>query len=291
MRIICKDLTFIYNKKAKFSKTALNRINLTIEEGDFFGIIGHTGSGKSTFIQHLNGLIPLQEGELLVGEYDLSAKKKVLRKKLKELRSKVGMVFQYPEQQLFAESVYEDVAFGIKNFFPNYTEEQIKKSVEDALTTVGLNYKEIKNKSPMELSGGQKRRLAIAGVIVTKPEVLVLDEPVAGLDPKGKTELMELLHNLHKTTCKTIIIVSHDMNEVAENCNKVAVFNEGKIEYIGSPKEVFSNTQRLNELRLGVPDTAFVLEKLKQKGVEINSGYTLEEFTKSILEEYKKIQK
>lgn len=291
MRIICKDLTFIYNKKAKFSKTALNRINLTIEEGDFFGIIGHTGSGKSTFIQHLNGLIPLQEGELLVGEYDLSAKKKVLRKKLKELRSKVGMVFQYPEQQLFAESVYEDVAFGIKNFFPNYTEEQIKKSVEDALTTVGLNYKEIKNKSPMELSGGQKRRVAIAGVIVTKPEVLVLDEPVAGLDPKGKTELMELLHNLHKTTCKTIIIVSHDMNEVAENCNKVAVFNEGKIEYIGSPKEVFSNTQRLNELRLGVPDTAFVLEELKQKGVEINSGYTLEEFTKSILEEYKKIQK
>ena len=222
MQIISKGLTYTYNPKTEFKKTALNGVDLEINEGDFFGIIGQTGSGKSTFIQHLNGLIPVQNGTLTVGEYNLSSGVKKDKKALKTLRSKVGMVFQYPEYQLFAETVYDDVAFGIKNFFPTLSEEEVEASVENALTLVGLNYNEVKNKSPFELSGGQKRRVAIAGVLVTKPEVLILDEPVAGLDPNGKKQLLKILHDIHFKSVKTIIIVSHDMDEVCENCNKFA---------------------------------------------------------------------
>lgn len=195
-------------------------VTLTIEEGEFFGIIGHTGSGKSTFVQHLNALIRLTGGSLKVGEYDLADKKC----KFLELRSKVGMVFQYPEYQLFAETVEKDVMFGLKNFAKDMKEEEMKAAVREALEIVDLNYAEIKDKSPFELSGGQKRRVAIAGVIVTKPEVLILDEPAAGLDPLGKKEVMQLLHAIHGKWCKTIVIVSHDMDEISENCTRAAVF-------------------------------------------------------------------
>ena len=192
MQIIAKNLSFTYGKQTKaVSVKALNNVNLTIEEGDFFGIIGHTGSGKSTFVQHLNGLIRVngKEGELRVGEFDLADKKC----DLKTLRSKVGMVFQYPEYQLFAETVFEDVAFGLKSFNKDISQSEIELRVAEAITTVGLNYQRIKDKSPFELSGGQKRRVAIAGVIVSRPEVLVLDEPAAGLDPVGKREFLNLL--------------------------------------------------------------------------------------------------
>ena len=242
MRIVSKGLKFTYNPKTEFKRHELNGVDLVIEEGDFFGIIGQTGSGKSTFIQHLNGLIKVQEGELYVGDFNLSqTKSKTKGEELKMLRSKVGMVFQYPEYQLFAETVFEDVAFGLKNFFPNISDDEVAVKVKKALELVGLDYYEIKDRSPFELSGGQKRRIAIAGVIVLEPEVLVLDEPVAGLDPVGKKSLMKLLHTLHNDKIKTIVIVSHDMDEVNENCNKVAVFSEGRVIKCASTKELFED--------------------------------------------------
>ena len=287
MRIVAENLTFTYNKKSKFAVDALKDVSLTIEEGSFFGIIGHTGSGKSTFIQHLNGIIPLTSGKLMVGDINLADKKKIVKKKYKQLRSKVGMVFQYPEYQLFAETVFLDVAFGYKNFYPNSTEEEVKLAVFKALDMLGLP-KDCINKSPLDLSGGQKRRVAIAGVLVSKPEVLVLDEPVAGLDPVGKNELMKILHDLHRSgVVKTVIIVSHDMDEVCENCSDVAVFSEGKIVFAGKPSEVFKRSKEMNELRLGVPVTGFLLDELKAVGVEIDSDFTREDFVQKIAKYYK----
>ncbi len=287
MRIVAENLTFTYNKKSKFAVDALKDVSLTIEEGSFFGIIGHTGSGKSTFIQHLNGIIPLTSGKLMVGDINLADKKKIVKKKYKQLRSKVGMVFQYPEYQLFAETVFLDVAFGYKNFYPNSTEEEVKLAVFKALDMLGLP-KDCINKSPLDLSGGQKRRVAIAGVLVSKPEVLVLDEPVAGLDPVGKNELMKILHDLHRSgVVKTVIIVSHDMDEVCENCSDVAVFSEGKIVFAGKPSEVFKRSKEMNELRLGVPVTGFLLDELKAVGVEIDSDFTRADFVQKIAKYYK----
>ena len=286
MQIVSKGLTYTYNPKTEFKKTALTCVDLVINEGDFFGIIGQTGSGKSTFIQHLNGLIPVQNGTLTVGEYDLSVGVKMNKKALKELRSKVGMVFQYPEYQLFAETVEEDVSFGIKNFFPSLSAEEVAKRVKNALTLVGLNYEEVKNKSPFELSGGQKRRVAIAGVLVTEPEILILDEPVAGLDPVGKKQLMQILHDIHYKSVKTIIIVSHDMDEVCENCNKIAVFTSGKVVECNSPELLFSSVDKLESLRLDLPITAKITEKLKNVGVEIKSDYKIEDFIYAVKEKY-----
>ncbi len=286
MQITCKELSFVYNEKTEFSRQALNGVSLTIDEGDFFGIIGQTGSGKSTFIQHLNGLITLQKGSLTVGEFDLSKGKKTDKKLLKELRKKVGMVFQYPEYQLFAETCYEDVAFGYRNFINGSKEDELI-AVKTAIESVGLNFEEIKNKSPFDLSGGQKRRVAIAGVIVTKPEILILDEPVAGLDPLGKKELMSLLHSLHETVCKTIIIVSHDMDEVSENCNKIAVFSQGACVLTSSPEELFSQKQMLEDLRLDVPITAKITNALLKCGVKINTNYKMQDFIEKITKAYK----
>ena len=286
MQITCKELSFVYNEKTEFSRQALNGVSLTIDEGDFFGIIGQTGSGKSTFIQHLNGLIPLQKGSLKVGEFDLSKGKKTDKKLLKELRKRVGMVFQYPEYQLFAETCYEDVAFGYRNFINGCKEDELI-AVKSAIESVGLDFEEIKNKSPFDLSGGQKRRVAIAGVIVTKPEILILDEPVAGLDPLGKKELMNLLHSLHETVCKTIIIVSHDMDEVCENCNKIAVFSQGSCVLTSSPKELFSQKDMLEELRLDLPITAKITNALIKKGVQIQTNYKMQDFIEKIIKSYK----
>ena len=196
------------------------------------------------------------------------------------------MVFQYPEYQLFAETVYDDVAFGIKNFFPTLSEEEVEASVENALTLVGLNYNEVKNKSPFELSGGQKRRVAIAGVLVTKPEVLILDEPVAGLDPNGKKQLLKILHDIHFKSVKTIIIVSHDMDEVCENCNKIAVFSEGKVVECNSPELLFSSAKKLEDLRLDLPITAKITEKLKEQGVEIETDYKIDDFIYAVKKRY-----
>ena len=286
MRVVAEKLNFYYNKKSKNKVRALADVSLTIPEGSFFGIIGHTGSGKSTFIQHLDALVPVQEGKLLVGDYDLSKGKKTDKKKLKELRSKTGLVFQYPEYQLFAETVFQDVAFGYKNFNKNATDEQVKAAVFGALSLVGISA-DMADRLPFELSGGQKRRVAIAGVLVTEPEILVLDEPVAGLDPAGKNELMKLLHSLHETTVKTIVIVSHDMDEVCENCTDVAVFSEGKVVMTGKPKEIFSKYEEMKELRLDVPVTAKLTEDLRLAGVEIDTDFTVDDFVSKVAALYK----
>ena len=292
MQIISKSLTFSYNEKANFSRRALDGATLTVNEGDFFGIIGETGSGKSTFIQHLNGLIPLQSGTLTVGEFNLTVPKKRKEKKaflksLKQLRSKVGMVFQYPEYQLFAETVREDVAFGVKNFFPNASQEEVDFKVKKAIELVGLDYNLVAEKSPFDLSGGQKRRVAIAGVLASEPETLVLDEPVAGLDPVSKKRLMSLLHTLHDTgVVKTVIIVSHDMNDVMENCNRVAVFENGKVVKECEPKSLFENYDDYALSRLGLPVTAYQTKTLKGVGVNVESSYKIEDFTNKLIEKY-----
>lgn len=281
MRILIKDLSFSYNPKAKKheKRYALNNVSLTVESGEFFGIIGQTGSGKSTLIQHLNALLPLQEGEIFVGDFDLSKKDKEAKKQLKELRKKVGMVFQYPEYQLFAESVYEDVAFAVKNFFPNLEQSEITKKVGDAITKVGLDYNDIKDKSPFDLSGGQKRRVAIAGVLVADPEILVLDEPVAGLDPMGKKELMQLLHELN-TDNRTIIIVSHDMDEVCENCSRIAVMRDGRVVGTGTPEQVFET----GEQRLALPTTARLKNTLQSAGLNLDLPLKTESFIQALID-------
>ena len=282
MRIEVKDLTYSYGASGKdLTSVALDNISVTIEEGEFFGIIGQTGSGKSTFVQHLNGLIKVGKncGKVTVGEFDLTDKKC----DFKSLRSKVGMVFQYPEHQLFAETVFDDVAFGLKNFEKNLTEEEIFGRVKEAIELVGLSFEKVKNKSPFELSGGQKRRVAIAGVIVTRPEVLVLDEPAAGLDPVGKREFLTLLKKLHKLFVKTIVLVSHDMNVISEHCSKAAIFSHGKIIAVGTPKEIFSDAAKLKGLGLSLPSTAFVQQKLKQNGINIDSDLTTDGFVEAVL--------
>ena len=284
MRIVAQDLTYTYNAKSPFASQALCGVTLTIEEGEFFGIIGHTGSGKSTFVQHLNALIRLTGGSLKVGEYDLADKKC----NFLELRSKVGMVFQYPEYQLFAETVEKDVMFGLKNFAKDMKEEEMKAAVREALEIVELNYAEIKDKSPFELSGGQKRRVAIAGVIVTKPEVLILDEPAAGLDPLGKKEVMQLLHAIHGKWCKTIVIVSHDMDEISENCTRAAVFADGKVVMEGKPHELFKKGATLVSLGLDVPVTAKICMLLKERGIEIDTDFSTEDFTAKVLALYRR---
>ncbi len=296
-----KDLSYTYSKKSPFASKALNGINLLIEEGEFFGVIGHTGSGKSTLVQHLNALIKLPTAEkkfrkkrtkkgcpppvypaISVGQFDLSSKKC----DFKSLRASVGMVFQYTEYQRFAESVLADVAFGLKNFNKKLSAEEVESAVKSSLEIVGLNYEEVKDKSPFDLSGGQKRRVAIAGVIVTKPSVLILDEPAAGLDPKGKNEIMELLHKLHREWCKTVIIVSHDMDEVADNCTKACVISEGKVFACGTPAQIFSRADELEALGLDIPLTAKIERGLAEKGIIIKSNLTAEDFAVKVCEVY-----
>ena len=247
-------------------------------------------------MQHLNALIKLPTAEkkykeknnkktpqtpkptLTVGGFDLTDKTTDFR----ALRKKVGMVFQYPEYQLFAETVFEDVAFGLKNFNATLTSEEVENAVRDAVQTVGLDYDSIKNRSPFELSGGQRRRVALAGVIVTKPEILILDEPAAGLDPLGKEEILSLLHTIHEKWCKTVIIVSHDMDEVAENCTGVAIFANGKVLASDTPKTLFSSQEIANKAGLDLPFTQKVLRILAENGVEIYCGLKMQEFIQAV---------
>lgn len=286
MRVETENLTYIYGEGSKaLAVKALDGVSVTVEEGEFFGIIGQTGSGKTTFVQHLNGLIKVGKdgGRVTVGNYDLSNKKC----DFKSLRSKIGMVFQYPEYQLFAETVKDDVAFGLDNFNAELTEKEKEERVKEVIELVGLNYDKVKDKSPFELSGGQKRRVAIAGVIVTKPEVLVLDEPAAGLDPVGKREFLELLHRLHSSFVKTVILVSHDMNIVSENCTRAAIFAHGKIYSVGTPKEIFSNYSELEALGLDLPATAYLTRELEWAGITVDNDLTVDRFIKSVSEKFK----
>ncbi len=296
--VVCEHLTYTYNAKSVFSTHALCGLDLHIPAGSFYGIIGHTGSGKSTFVQHLNALIKLPTAEkkykekkrkkktqelprtiLRVNGYNLADKTTDFR----ALRKDVGMVFQYPEYQLFAETVFEDVAFGLKNFEKDWTATQVEDAVKEALETVGLCYEEVKDRSPFELSGGQRRRVAIAGVIVTKPKILVLDEPAAGLDPRGKRDIMALLHKIHSDWCKTVIIVSHDMDEIAENCTQAAIFSEGKTLAAGTPKTLFCGNDYAIEAGLDVPFTAKLVRALEERSVYVDCDLTTADFVKKTL--------
>lgn len=270
MPIKIEHLNYVYNQKTSFATAALNDISLEIREGDFLGVIGHTGSGKSTLISHLNALTRIQSGVIFVDDMDLRPKKIDFKK----LRSKVGMVFQYPEYQLFAETVYKDVAFGPENI--KLPEEEIAKRVEEAIGLVGLDFASIKDRSPFELSGGQMRRVALAGVIAMKPEYLVLDEPTAGLDPRGKTEIMQLVKNI-AATCKSVIMISHNMDEVAEYCNRIAVLSQGKLYGVYEPRELFRSRELLKSLKIDVPAVTALAAGLNEHGFNVDPSIINEE--------------
>ena len=277
MSIEVKDLSYVYSPGTPYAATALDHVDLTIDEGDFVGIIGKTGSGKSTFIQHLNALIRLQSGSIKVYDIDLTEKKP----DLKRLRGTVGMVMQYPEYQLFDETVEKDVSYGPKNL--GLQEEEIKGRVREAIGLVGLDFEEVKDRSPFELSGGQKRRVAIAGVIAMRPRVLILDEPTAGLDPRGKKEILALVKRLKETSSPTVIIISHDMDAVAENCDKVALFSDGKIEKVASPREVFYDDALLTCAEMDVPSVVKIVKAMEKQGVSLGERpVTQKEFLQAV---------
>jgi len=271
-----EQLTHIYAQGSAFEKKALDNINIEIESGAFVGIIGHTGSGKSTFIQHLNSLLKPTSGTVFIDNENINEDKS----KLKDIRQKVGLVFQYPEHQLFETTVYKDVAFGPKNM--GLSEEEIDIKVRNALALVEIT-EDLYEKSPFELSGGQKRRVAIAGIIAMGPDILVLDEPTAGLDPKGRDDILEQIRILHEKTGNTIILVSHSMEDVARLVDKIIVFHEGKIEYTGTPKEVFAYSKELEEIGLGAPQVSYLVKELKATGIDINTGiYTTQDAVEEI---------
>jgi len=245
---------------------ALKNIDLEISRGEFIGIVGHTGSGKSTLVQLFNGLIIPSSGTVKVNGKNITNEKS----NLKETRRHVGLVFQYPEHQLFEESVYQDIAFGPKNL--GLKKEEIKKRVKEVMELVGLNYEEFKDRSPFNLSGGQQRKVAIAGVLALKPDVLVLDEPSAGLDPQGRKQLAELLKYLYQELKMTVILISHRMEEIAELASRVIVMHQGEIVVDDNPVEVFSREKELHKLSLDLPQITEILHRLDEKGLKVNTN-------------------
>lgn len=266
-----RNLSFSYNPKTAMMRNALRDISFSIQDGDFFGIVGSTGAGKSTLVTHLNALTRIQKnsGTIVINEMDITPK----RIDFKKLRKTVGMVFQYPEYQLFADSVAKDVAFGPKNL--GIPAEEIDSLVKDAIALVGLDYNEIAERSPFELSGGQKRRVAIAGVLATKPEILVLDEPTAGLDPSGKKEILELIRKV-KAECPTIVMISHNMDEVAENCNRIAVLEKGSLLGVFTPRELFSS-DIIDKTGLRKPQVTEIADGLNARGFKVSNEVTTED--------------
>lgn len=261
--VFAQNVSFSYEPNKKTDTYALFDVNLDIKKGEFVAVVGHTGSGKSTFLQHFNALVRLQEGNMAVLGHNLADKKV----DLKVLRRDVGMVFQYPEYQLFADTVYEDVCFGLKNF--GYDKSQFAELAKQAIETVGLDFDEVRNKSPFDLSGGEKRRVALAGVLVTKPSLLVLDEPTAGLDPRGKSEILSLVNKLNKVDGVTVVMVSHDMNEVYENADRVVVFCQGNVVYDLPPRQLFCLEKEITSLGLEVPQMARFCNRLEQEGITL----------------------
>lgn len=259
--IYANNLNFVYNPKSPFEKHALKDITLSINKGEFVAIVGHTGSGKTTFVQHLNALVRHQSGDLFVAGLNLADKKLDLKK----LRGSVGMVFQYPEYQLFADTVLEDVAFGPRNF--GVAREDAYKLAKNALETVGLDFEQIKSKSPFDLSGGEKRRVALAGVLAMKPQILVLDEPTAGLDPQGKREILSLVKSINKQKGITVVMVSHDMNEVYENADRVIVFRDGGVVYDLPPRQLFKLENQIVSMNLEIPQMAQFTNALEKQGI------------------------
>ncbi len=264
-----QGVTHLYNEGMPSESKAIDNINLDIEEGELVGVIGHTGSGKSTLVQHFNGILKPNSGKVVVDGIDIWSDKKATR----EARFKVGLCFQYPEYQLFEETVYKDISFGPKNM--KLPDEEIAKRVVSAAAYVGLK-KELLEKSPFDLSGGEKRRAAIAGVIAMQPKVLILDEPTAGLDPIGRDTILGMIKNYREKTGSTVLLVSHSMEDVAKIATKVAVMNNARLEMYGTVDEVYSHAERLREIGLNIPQISKVFEILKNNGHDFGSVYTVD---------------
>lgn len=277
MPIKVENLTHIYMKDTVFQHIALDNVSFSIDDGEFVGLIGHTGSGKSTLIQHLNGLLKPSSGRILLDDMDINSKEV----SLKTVRQKVGLVFQYPEHQLFEETVYKDVAFGPKNL--RLDEKQIENRVKSSLEMVGLVYSEVKDKSPFDLSGGQKRRVAIAGVLAMKPKILILDEPTAGLDPRGRDEILNQIKTLHQKEKITVILVSHSMEDIAKLVERIIVMNNGKVVYTDAPDKVFKEIDMLESIGLGVPQVSYLARELQKKGFPMENSIAVEEAKNAIL--------
>ena len=278
MSIKIENLTHVYMPKTPFEKKALDNVNLTIEDGEFLALIGHTGSGKSTLIQHLNGLLEPSSGRILVDEVDITSKEV----KLTDIRKKIGLVFQYPEYQLFEETIEKDVAFGPNNL--GLSAEEVPNRVKKSMEMVGLDYETYKDVSPFDLSGGQKRRVAIAGVIAMEPKVLILDEPTAGLDPKGRDDILEQIKILHEKYKMTIVLVSHSMEDVGKLAERIVVMNGGKSELLGKPSEIFKEVETLERIGLAVPQVTYLMRALREKGFDVSDEvFTVEKGTQEIL--------
>ncbi len=278
MSIKVENLTYIYNPGSPFEAKALDNVNIEIESGEFIGLIGHTGSGKSTLVQHLNGLIKPTSGKIIIDGIDITEK----TVKLSDIRRRVGLVFQYPEHQLFEETVYKDIAFGPQNL--GLSETEIDERVKEAMELVGLPFDELKNRSPFELSGGQKRRVAIAGVFAMKPEILILDEPTSGLDPRTRDEILDEIKTLHSRYKNTVILVSHNMEDVAKLVERIIVMHNGKIMLSGVPKDVFREVETLESIGLGVPQISYLIRALKERDINLKEDiFTVEEAKEEIL--------
>ena len=283
MSIKITNLTHIYAPDSPFESKAIDNISLEINDGEFIALIGHTGSGKSTLIQHLNGLLKANEGQILINDFDITAKDV----SLVDIRKKVGLVFQYPEYQLFEETIEKDISFGPRNL--GLSEEEINQAVRYSMSLVGLDYEKSKDKSPFDLSGGQKRRIAIAGVLAMKPEILILDEPTAGLDPKGRDDILSNIKEIHEREKNTIILVSHSMDDVAKLADRLLVMNKGKVEFFDTPIEVFKNETRLKEIGLDVPQVLQLANQLRDKGFEISSDIlTIDDIKNEIVKNLKR---
>ncbi len=283
MSMKLKKVSYVYSEGDAFEKKALDEISLEIPDGQFIGIIGHTGSGKSTLIQHLNGLLRATSGAIYYDGENIYQEGYDMR----TLRSKVGLVFQYPEHQLFEVDVFSDVCFGPKNL--GLSKEEVEERAKKALTQVGLDESYYK-KSPFELSGGQKRRVAIAGILAMHPQVLILDEPTAGLDPKGRDEILDQVALLQKERKITVILVSHSMEDVARYVDRIIVVNDGKILFDDTPKQVFQHYKELESVGLAAPQVTYVVKALKEKGWDIDTtATTVEEAKEAILLAIKKI--
>lgn len=278
MSIEIDNLTHIYMPGTPFEKKALDNINININDGEFVALIGHTGSGKSTLIQHINGILKPTSGKIIIDNFDITLK----TTKLSDIRKKVGLVFQYPEYQLFEETIEKDIAYGPINLKLN--EDEVRIRVKKAMEMVGLDYETFKDKSPFELSGGQKRRVAIAGVVAMEPKVLILDEPTAGLDPKGRDDILNQTLKLQREYKMTVILVSHSMEDVAKVASRILVMNKGKCILDGKPSDIFKEIETLERVGLAVPQVTYLIRKLNEKGFNLSENiFTVDEAKKEIL--------
>ncbi|MGI6585743.1 MAG: energy-coupling factor transporter ATPase [Gracilibacteraceae bacterium] len=282
MPVKVENLTHVYMKDSVFEHVAIDNISFEIQDGEFIGIIGHTGSGKSTLIQHLNGLLKPSSGKVFIDGEELGSKEV----QMKKIRQKVGLVFQYPEQQLFEETVYKDVAFGPRNL--GLSEDEVEERVRKAIELVGLDFNSISSVSPFELSGGQKRRVAIAGVLAMEPKVLILDEPAAGLDPRGRDEILRGFKTLHETQKITVLLVSHSMEDIANLVDKVLVMNRGKIAFFDTPRNVFKEADALEKIGLGVPQVTYLVRELRKKGFSVADCINIDEAKNELLKLFKR---